>query len=113
VQLAHLTGGGTYDEPSTDEVLAVFIKAIASHDSRMAHVYFDISGVAGFGKWADKAEQIAARIRQIGVQRILYGSDSARGDGLSPRDTWASFLKLPLSDTGARAIARNVVPYMN
>jgi predicted TIM-barrel fold metal-dependent hydrolase len=113
VQLAHLTGGGTYDEASTDEVLAVFIKAIERHDSRMAHVYFDISGIAGFGKWAGKVDQIAARIRQIGVQRILYGSDSARGGGLSPRDAWASFLKLPLSDAEARVIARNVAPYMN
>jgi predicted TIM-barrel fold metal-dependent hydrolase len=113
IQVAHLTGGGTYDEPSTDEVLSVFIKAIASHDSRMAHVYFDISGIAGFGNWGNKADQIAARIRQIGVQRILFGSDSARGGGLPPRDAWSNFLKLPLSEAEMRTIARNIAPYMN
>ena len=112
VQIAHLTGGGTYDEPSTDEALGVFIDAIARRDSRMTHVYFDISGIAGFGKWTDKAEQVAARIRQIGVQRILFGSDGARGGGLTPRDAWKDFLQLPLSDAEGRTIAGNVVPYM-
>jgi len=113
VQIAHLTGGGTYDEPSTDGALSVFIGAIARGDSRMAHVYFDISGIAGFGKWTEKADRIVERIRQIGVQRILFGSDSARGGGLSPRDAWANVLKLPLTDAEKRAIATNVAPYIN
>jgi predicted TIM-barrel fold metal-dependent hydrolase len=113
VQLAHLTGGGSYDEPSTDEALSVFIEAIANHDLRMSHVYFDISGIAGYGKWTDKADQIAARIRQIGVQRILFGSDGARGGGLSPADAWKDFLQLPLSNAEIKAIATNVAPYLN
>jgi predicted TIM-barrel fold metal-dependent hydrolase len=112
VQIAHLTGGGTYDEPSTDEALSVFVEAIATHDRRMTHVYFDISGIAGFGKWTDKADQIVARIRQIGVERILFGADGARGGGLQPSEAWADVLKLPLSDAEARTIARNIAPYM-
>lgn len=113
VQIAHLTGGGSYDEPSTDEALSVFIDAIARKDPRLARVFFDISGIAGFGKWTDKKDQIAERIRQIGVQRILYGSDGARGGGLSPQDAWKNFLQLPLSDAEFRTIAGNVAPYMN
>jgi predicted TIM-barrel fold metal-dependent hydrolase len=113
VQLAHLTGGGTYDEPATDEALSVFIEAITRHDSRMANIYFDVSGIAGYGKWSDKADQIVARIRQIGMRHILFGSDGARGGGLSPRDAWARFLQLPLSDAEVRTIAGNVAPYMN
>lgn len=113
VQLAHLTGGGSYDEASTDEALSVFIEAIARHDPRMTHVYFDVSGIAGYGKWTEKAELIVARIRQIGIERILFGSDGARGGGLSPNDAWQKFLQLPLSDTEARKIASNVAPYMN
>jgi predicted TIM-barrel fold metal-dependent hydrolase len=113
IQIAHLTGGGSYDEPSTDEALSVFIEAITHGDSRMTHVYFDVSGIAGYGKWTDKADRIVERIRQIGVQRIVFGSDGARGGGLAPSDAWADFLKLPLSDAEKQAIARNVAPYMN
>jgi predicted TIM-barrel fold metal-dependent hydrolase len=78
----------------------------------MTHVYFDISGIAGFGKWTDKADQIVARIRQIGVERILFGADGARGGGLQPSEAWADVLKLPLSDAEVRTIARNIAPYM-
>jgi predicted TIM-barrel fold metal-dependent hydrolase len=113
IQIAHLTGAGTYDEPSTDEALSVFIEAITHGDSRMTHVYFDVSGIAGYGKWTDKADRIVERIRQIGVQRIVFGSDGARGGGLAPSDAWGDFLKLPLSDAEKQAIARNVAPYMN
>jgi predicted TIM-barrel fold metal-dependent hydrolase len=49
VQIAHLAGAGGYDDPSVDEALAVFVDAIARQDPRMAHVYFDVSGVAGYG----------------------------------------------------------------
>jgi predicted TIM-barrel fold metal-dependent hydrolase len=113
VQLAHLTGAGSYDEPSTDEALSVFIDAIAKHDSRMKHVYFDISGIAGFGNWKDKADHIVMRVRQIGLERILFGSDGARGGGLSPQDAWRNVTQLPFSDEEVRTIASNVAPYMN
>jgi predicted TIM-barrel fold metal-dependent hydrolase len=113
VQIAHLSGGGTYDDPATDEALSVFIDAIARKDPRMEHVYFDISGIAGYGKWMDHAAQVAARIRQLGLQRVLYGSDGAeRGGGLAPRDAWAKLQQLPLSADELRAIANNVAPYM-
>jgi predicted TIM-barrel fold metal-dependent hydrolase len=112
VQIAHLAGGGTYDEPATDEALSVFIEAIQRHDPRMERVYFDISGIAGFGNWTTKADRIVERIRQIGPQHILFGSDGGRGGGLTPSEAWASFLKLPLKDEEFGAIAANVAPYM-
>ena len=112
VQIAHLAGAGTYDDPSTDEALSVFLDAIARHDPRMTHVYFDVSGIAGFGKWTDKADVIAARIRQLGVQRILFGSDGATAGGMAPREAWSAFRKLPLSDEEFRTIATNLAPYM-
>ena len=112
VQIAHLTGGGTYDDPATDEALSVFVDAIARKDPRMDRVYFDISGIAGYGKWMDHADRVAERIRQLGMQRILYGSDGARGGGLAPREAWATLRQLPLSDDEFRAIASNVAPYM-
>jgi predicted TIM-barrel fold metal-dependent hydrolase len=112
VQIAHLAGGGTYDDPATDEALSVFVDSIARKDPRMDRAYFDISGIAGYGKWMDHADQVAARIRQVGIQRILYGSDGARGGGLAPREAWATLQQLPLSGDELRAIANNVAPYM-
>jgi predicted TIM-barrel fold metal-dependent hydrolase len=113
IQIAHLAGGGTYDDPTTDEALSVFADAAGRGDPRMTHVYFDVSGIAGYGRWMDHATQIVTRMRQLGLQHMLFGSDGAeRGGGLAPRDAWAAFLKLPLSDDERRAIANNVAPYM-
>src|SRR6266481_5479707 len=47
IQIAHLAGAGGYDDPSVDQALGVFVDAIAKHDPRMAHVYLDVSGIAG------------------------------------------------------------------
>jgi uncharacterized protein len=90
----------------------VFADAIANHDQRMTHVYFDVSGVVGYGNWAGKADLIATRIRQLGLDRILYGSDGATGGNLAPREAWAAFRQLPLSDAEFHTIATNTVSYM-
>jgi uncharacterized protein len=112
VQIAHLAGAGGYDDPLVDQALAVFVEAIAKHDSRMAHVYFDVSGVAGLGQWVEKAGLVAQRIRELGVERILYGSDGAGGSNLTPRDAWRSFRRLPLSNAEFRTIESNIAPYL-
>jgi predicted TIM-barrel fold metal-dependent hydrolase len=112
VQIAHLAGAGGYDDPAIDQALAVFVEAIAKGDTRMSHVYFDASGVTGLGQWMDKTNAVATRIRQLGVQRVLFGSDGAAGDNLRPREAWAAFRKLPLSEEEFAAIASNVAPYM-
>ena len=112
VQIAHLAGSGGYDDPTVDEAMGVFVDAIAKHDARMTRVYFDVSGVAGYGKWAEKTALISKRIREIGVSRILYGSDGAAGDNLQPREAWEAFRKLPLTDAEFRTIATNVAPYL-
>jgi uncharacterized protein len=112
VQIAHLAGAGAYDDPSVDEALGVFVDAIAKHDSHMVHVYFDVSGVAGYGEWEKRANLIAERIRLIGVSRILFGADGATGGNLAPREAWEAFRKLPLTDEEFRIIATNVAPYM-
>ena len=111
LQVAHLAGGGSYDEPSVDEALGVFIAAIKSGDARMKNVYFDASGVAGIGRWEEKRELIATRIREIGVSRVLYGSDGTTAQ-LNPSVMLAAFRSLPLSDADFRAIEQNTAPYM-
>jgi predicted TIM-barrel fold metal-dependent hydrolase len=111
VQIAHLAGAGGYDDPAIDEALGVFVDAIAKHDPRMAHVYFDISGITGIGRWKEKGELIATRVRELGLSRVLYGSDGAV-PGNTPREHWARFRQLPLSDTEFRTIEANIAPYM-
>jgi predicted TIM-barrel fold metal-dependent hydrolase len=113
VQIAHLAGAGGYDDPGVDEALGVFVDAIAARDPRMKNVYFEVSGVAGVGGWRAKADRIATRIRQIGVSRVLYGSDGAVGPGRKPAEAWASFRELPLTAGEFRAIAANVAPYLS
>ena len=111
VQIAHLTGAGGYDDPAIDEALGVFEDAISKHDRRMRHVYFDISGIAGIGQWKERGELIATRVRQLGLERVLYGSDGAI-PGNTPREYWTRFRQLPLSDAEFRNIEGNIAPYM-
>jgi uncharacterized protein len=112
IQIAHLAGAGGYDDPAVDQALGVFVDAIAAKDPRMKNVYFDASGVAGVGEWRAQVDRIATRIRQIGISKILYGSDSAVGPGRKPAEAWASFRELPLADAEFRAIAANAAPYL-
>lgn len=110
IQIAHLAGAGGYDA-TTDSALAVFADAIASRDPRTDRLYFDVTTVVPPGISVERADLVARRIRQLGVDRILYGSDAASGNNLRPSEGWAAFLRLPLSEAEFRAIASNVAPY--
>ena len=112
VQIAHLAGAGSYAPTGVDEVVQVFVDAIAKRDPRMSRVLFDVSGVAGLGPWKEHALLIAKRIRELGVERILYGSDGAGGGNPSPREALTSFRELPLTAAEFRTIEGNVAPYM-
>lgn len=111
VQIAHLGGAGGFDDPGIEPALEVFAAAIAADDPRVKNLYFDVSGVAGIGEWRAKAERIACTIRQLGTDRILYGSDGAV-PGNTPREAWKAFRELPLSPGEFSRIARNTAPYL-
>ena len=103
IQVAHLWGGGSFSGPA----LAVYADAVSKGDPATRKLYFDISGAWSYGKPEDMAE-IATRIRQIGLGRILYASDGP------PAEAWDAFRKkVPLTDKEFRAIAQNVAPYMS
>jgi predicted TIM-barrel fold metal-dependent hydrolase len=110
VQIAHLAGAGAPSDPAADQALAVFVEAIAKGDPRTKLLWFDVTGVA-LNAQPEQATRIAGQIRQVGVQRVLYGSDAATPTNL-PKDGWAWFRKLPLSETEFQTIAGNVPPYM-
>jgi hypothetical protein len=78
-----------------------------------ARLWFDVATIADSNISAANAALAAKRIRQVGVERILYGSDAAAADNLRPREGWAAFRRLPLTDGEFEKIARNEAPYLH
>ena len=109
IQLAHLWGGELFSA----DALRVYADAVAAKDPRTLRLYFDVAEVALMAERAGDAADdvravIAERIRQIGPERILFGSD----DHVPPDQAWAAFrTQIPLTDAERDTIARNVVPY--
>ncbi len=79
VQVAHMAGAGGYSDRVGDEVMAVFAEAAANSAPRTKHLYFGVTTVALPNEPADRWRVLADRIRQVGVQRIPYGSGAATG----------------------------------
>jgi hypothetical protein len=78
----------------------------------MKNVWFDGTVVVRPAMSTDDLQHIAARIRQIGVARVLYGSDAAASPLAYPKAGWAAFKRLPLTSTEFAVIANNIAPYM-
>lgn len=112
VQVAHLAGTGPgYDDPPSDRALRPFIDAIEKDDPAMRQLWFDVAALAHAGMPAAETELMAQRIRQVGIGRVLFGSDAAAGGNAEPRDAWAAFQRLPLTDEELAAVAGTVAPY--
>jgi predicted TIM-barrel fold metal-dependent hydrolase len=113
IQIAHLAGAGPRLDRGTREAMAVFADAISVRDARTRNLYFDVTTNVSFQISIEDAAFIAALLRQIGLQRILYGSDLSLGGNLPPRQAWAVFRgMLPLTEAELTTIAENVAPYM-
>jgi predicted TIM-barrel fold metal-dependent hydrolase len=106
VQVAHFAGGGP---GYTDEALEVFAKAIAAGDPRTKNLYFDVATVAD-GQSKEVLKTFAARIRQVGLRRVLFGTDA----GPPPaHQSWMTFrTTVPLTEEEIRTIAGNQAPYL-
>jgi predicted TIM-barrel fold metal-dependent hydrolase len=113
VQVAHMAGTGPgFEDPPAREVLAELAQAVERRHPATRKLWFDVASIADRDITPDAAALLARRIRQIGVSRVLYGSDSAQGDNLRPLDSWAAFRRLPLTAAEFGQIARNVPPYL-
>ena len=113
IQIAHLSGSGPRLDAGSKEALTLFADAVSARDPRTRNLYFDVATNVTMQISAEDARFLAARIRQIGLQRILYGSDLAIVGNLPPRQGWGAFrAMLPLTDAEVRTIAGNVAPYM-
>jgi uncharacterized protein len=110
IQVAHLAGSGGYDDPSDDEALGAFVAAIRAHDPVVKNLWFDVASVAGIGDWEDKKQLIASRIEQVGVKRVLYGTDGSWA-GFTPAKGLSAFKQLPLSKKDIHTVLTNVPPY--
>jgi predicted TIM-barrel fold metal-dependent hydrolase len=112
IQVAHLAAAGAPSDPGADQAIEVFIEAIGRGDPRATRLYFDAPSVVPTATLTtEAAEAVASRIRRLGVQRVLFGSD-ATGGALTPRTTWDAFRKLPLTEAEFQTIAANVAPYL-
>ena len=113
IQVAHLAGTGPgYEDPPADSVMAVLAEAVAKGDPRTRRLFFDVTSVVDRNISPVNAALVAKRIRQVGAERVLYGTDAAVGDNLRPRESWAAFRRLPLTDAEFERIARNEAPYL-
>jgi hypothetical protein len=92
--------------------MAVLAEAVEQVDPRTGQLWFDVATVVNLNISPANAALVARRIRQVGVERILYGSDAAVGDNLRPRQGWAAFRRLPLMEDEFARIASNVAPYL-
>lgn len=111
IQIAHLSASGPGYH--SDDALEVYANAAVAGDARMKNVYFDVAGMVLKDTPLDTLALVAKRLRQLGMKRILFGSDYAPGGhNVAPKDAWEAFRRLPLNDEEFRLIAENVAPYM-
>lgn len=127
VQIAHMAGWGGYDE-TADAALSVLVNQCALHAKVCEHLYFDISAVlvppsaaqAAPGsdlrllyerqkRFPEGPRLLAANIRKIGLQRILFATDWPVFD---MKDSVQLMRKeLPLTPAEIDEICRNGAPY--
>lgn len=113
VQVAHFAGTGPgYEDPPSNEVVRVFAEAAARKDPNTRNLYFDVASIATPDISPAHAREMVERIRKVGVDKILYGSDAATPTNMKPRAAWAAFRALPLTEAELRQIAGNVAPYL-
>ena|SRR5690349_18620163 len=111
IVVAHLGGSGPGYDLQADEIMAVFADAAERKDPRMANVYFDVATIVAEDTTAEEAALVAKRLRQVGAQRILYGSDLSPPGG-SIGAGWDIFrTKTRLDKHELEQIAANALPF--
>lgn len=112
VQIAHLTSSGpNYVDPAAHAVIEVLADAIAKKDPRTRKLWFDFASNVTQANPPETSALLVKVIRQIGVKRVLYGTDAAIGNTLAPRESWEAFRQLNLTNKEIKTIAGNVAPY--
>ena len=114
IQIAHVGGSGPgFNDPKADAFMDAIVAEIHNPKSKIQNgVWFDLTTSAHPTNTPERTALLLKRIRQIGVKRIVYGSDAALGGGLKPRESWAELSKIGLTPDELKTIAKNRVPYL-
>ena len=114
VQVAHLGSSGPgYDDPKVDAFMDALLDAMESAGPNIRdRVWFDVTTITHPSNPPERSAMVAKRIRQIGVKRIVYGSDAALGSNLRPKESWAEVGKIGLTQAEVKTIANNRAPYL-
>ena len=115
VQIAHLGGSGPgFNDPKADAFMDALIEALQNQKSKIQNrknLWFDVTTSAHPTNSPERSGLLLKRVRQIGVNRILYGSDAALGGNLKPRESWAEFSKIGLTNGELKTVANNDPAY--
>ena len=107
VVVAHFGGAGPGYPDQADSVMAVFGAAARTFDARLRHVYFDVATIVTAESTPADVALVAKRVREVGADRVLYGSDLSPPGG-SVRAGWEIFRsKVPLTPAEMKTIAGN------
>ena len=118
VLLAHVLGAAPEAisvharAPLDASARARFAAAVARREPATRRLWFDVASIVDADVSSGTAELVLRFIRQVGPDRVLYGSDAAVGPNLRPREAWAAFRQLPLTRAELTTIADNVAPYL-
>lgn len=110
IQIAHLGGDGP--GLTAPRGTQAFAEVMQAGDPRARNLYFDIAGLVTRNLSAEAAEEMAQRLREMGLGRILYASDG-QGPNEPTAVHWTQTrLRLPLTESELSIVANNVAPYM-
>jgi predicted TIM-barrel fold metal-dependent hydrolase len=111
IVVAHLGATSPGYSPQNDEVMAVFAAAAERNDAQMVNLYIDVSANVTDEITPADAALVAGRVRQVGLTRVLYGSD-LNPPGGSIRRGWEIFrTKVPLAAAELQQIANNLTRF--
>lgn len=112
IQVAHMAASGPGYH--SDDALEVFAKAAIDNNPLMKNLYFDVASIVTNEMSKEQLELVVKRLRQLGIHRILYGTDTAGTVNDRSKGTWdwEVFRKLSLNEEEFKNIADNIAPYM-
>lgn len=109
VQIAHFWGGSNF----APEALAVYAEAVEKGEPTTKNLIFDISDAALAVRDDETRAVLSSRMRQIGLDRLFYGSDGAMLGHPDAKGSWEAFRNANiLTADEYDQIARNVAPYL-
>ena len=112
VQIAHVYADTGWS-PEADGVFEQFAAAIRADAPGARNLYFDLSGgPTKANASAASLELLAARMRSVGLDRFLFGSDRSGARNPPPKDALNNVRRLPLTPAEFEDIADNRMPYL-